>query len=237
MRAVGLFVVAMLLGACTHVHQHHTTVEAPTSYAAEAADLTAKSVALVLETPRGVRAFCSGVWVSPTLILTANHCVEDEELGAIVGYALAQDALTSEHAAVPAYTPHVAKVLEHDAANDIALLHALAPPSHGIAPIGHEPIVPGMFCQAMGHPLGLYFAYSHGTVAALRMGGVEGILSDTTKWVQATAPISPGNSGGGLFAADGSLIGITSAGATRGQNLNVFVHRDHLAALLKAHVP
>jgi S1-C subfamily serine protease len=53
-------------------------------------------------------------------------------------------------------------------------------------------------------------------------------------WVQAAVPISPGNSGGGLFDEDGNLIGIAHAtfASPRAQMLNIFVHRDYIRAFL-----
>jgi S1-C subfamily serine protease len=82
----------------------------------------------------------------------------------------------------------------------------------------------------MGHPLGLFWSYSRGQVAAIRFRafGDEEAMS----WVQATAPVSPGNSGGGLFDEDGSLIGICHGVLTKGQSLNLFVHPDYIRKFL-----
>jgi S1-C subfamily serine protease len=52
-------------------------------------------------------------------------------------------------------------------------------------------------------------------------------------WIQATAPISPGNSGGGLFDAEGDLVGVCSrAAGGRAQALNFWVHVMYVQALL-----
>ena len=66
---------------------------------------------------------------------------------------------------------------------------------------------------AIGAPKGLEASLSEGLVSGLReeSGGVL---------IQTTAPISPGSSGGGLFDAEGRLIGITTFGLRNSQNLN-----------------
>jgi S1-C subfamily serine protease len=43
---------------------------------------------------------------------------------------------------------------------------------------------------------------------------------DGVKYIQISAPISPGSSGGPVILRDGSVIGITTMGLKKGQNLN-----------------
>jgi serine protease Do len=131
-------------------------------------------------------------------------------------------------------TPRVATLLGTDKAHDLALLRALAPPRHASALPSAGPIARGVYAQAMGHSIGLYWSYSSGDVAAVRRKDIGVGDGSSFTWIQTTAPISPGNSGGGLFDADGDLMGICSASFTRGQNLNIFVHRMHIVAFLNA---
>jgi hypothetical protein len=49
--------------------------------------------------------------------------------------------------------------------------------------------------------------------------------------IQTTAPVSPGSSGGGLFNADGRLIGIVTFQYRGGQNLNFAVPADWIGAM------
>lgn len=65
----------------------------------------------------------------------------------------------------------------------------------------------------IGAPEGLGWTISNGIISSLRRKAEADV-------VQFTAPISPGSSGGGLFAATGDLLGITSFRANEGQNLN-----------------
>jgi len=65
----------------------------------------------------------------------------------------------------------------------------------------------------LGSPQGL-----EGTVSTGIVGGVRTLGS--VKFLQITAPISPGSSGGPVFNSQGRVIGIATATSARGQNLN-----------------
>lgn len=85
-------------------------------------------------------------------------------------------------------------------------------------------INPGQVVFALGNPLGLKASISAGVVASIRE-------QDSYKLIQFTAPISPGSSGGGLFDADGKLIGITTSTYTSGQNVNFAIPIDYWRVL------
>lgn len=58
---------------------------------------------------------------------------------------------------------------------------------------------------------------------------------ENTRWIQTTAAISPGNSGGPLVDALGRVVGVNTLGlppGIRAQNLNFAVSADQVAALL-----
>ncbi len=65
---------------------------------------------------------------------------------------------------------------------------------------------------AVGAPEGLELSLSDGIVAQLRGG--------PPPWIQTTAAISSGSSGGGLFDGEGRLVGLTTLSVEPGQNLN-----------------
>jgi len=65
---------------------------------------------------------------------------------------------------------------------------------------------------AVGAPQGLELSLSDGIVAQLRGG--------PPPFIQTTAAISPGSSGGGLFDGEGRLVGLTTLYIEGGQNLN-----------------
>lgn len=73
-----------------------------------------------------------------------------------------------------------------------------------------------------GAPKGLEFSVSEGIVSANRW-------IDDIAYVQTTAPISSGNSGGPLLSTkDGSLVGINTWTRVDGQNLNFAIAVSHL---------
>ena len=109
-------------------------------------------------------------------------------------------------------------------AHDICLLRA----DHALSAItetrGYGDLKIGERVYAIGSPRGLENTLSEGLVAGLReLNG--------TRYIQTTAPITHGSSGGGLFDERGRLIGITTLGATTG-NLNFAVTIDEVLPLL-----
>jgi len=70
----------------------------------------------------------------------------------------------------------------------------------------------GVRVYAVGAPQGLERSLSDGFVAQLRGG--------PPPFIQTTAAISPGSSGGGLFDAEGRLVGLTTLYLEGGKNLN-----------------
>jgi hypothetical protein len=76
-----------------------------------------------------------------------------------------------------------------------------------------ETAAAGQDVVVLGSPQGLEGTVSTGIIGGLRtIGGV--------RYLQITAPISPGSSGGPVFNAQGRVIGISTATSAKGQNLN-----------------
>jgi hypothetical protein len=68
----------------------------------------------------------------------------------------------------------------------------------------------------------------------------DGILSairevDSVRYLQITAPISPGSSGGPVLDSAGQMIGVATFQFKKGQNLNFAVAADHIKPLLDQH--
>ena len=113
-------------------------------------------------------------------------------------------------------------VLGIDTANDLALLTSTV---KGEVIVGAErlPAI-GEDIIAIGNPKGL-----EGTVSS---GIVSGIRTDKTgQWIQITAPISPGSSGGPVVDEDGYLLGVTTFYVGDGQNLNGIIPTAYLTKL------
>lgn len=107
-------------------------------------------------------------------------------------------------------TSYTAAIIGSDEENDIALLKVdatgLSPATFGDS----STLAVGDYVVAIGNPLGeLGGTVTDGIISALaREVTIEG--QDMTL-LQTNAQISPGNSGGGLFNANGELVGIVNA--------------------------
>jgi S1-C subfamily serine protease/tetratricopeptide (TPR) repeat protein len=82
---------------------------------------------------------------------------------------------------------------------------------------------------AIGNPLSLESTVSNGIVSAVRTIQTEG-----GKFLQITAPISPGSSGGPLFNMAGEVVGITTSHLEGGENLNFAIPINDVRPLLLA---
>jgi len=71
----------------------------------------------------------------------------------------------------------------------------------------------GLDVFVIGNPYGLESTFSTGVISGLRE--IDGV-----RYIQISAPISPGNSGGPVILRDGTVIGIATMGLKVGQNLN-----------------
>lgn len=84
----------------------------------------------------------------------------------------------------------------------------------------------GAEVYTIGNPIGLINTFSRGIVSTANR-----VLETGERYIQIDAPISHGSSGGALLDAQGRVIGITSAGFTQGQNLNLAVPIGDIDAL------
>jgi hypothetical protein len=80
---------------------------------------------------------------------------------------------------------------------------------------------------AIGNPKGYEVTLSEGLVSGLRDEWRD--KPTDINVIQTSAPISHGSSGGGLFDAEGRLIGITTSGRMDAQNINFAVPADWIS--------
>ncbi|NLW27234.1 MAG: serine protease [Hungateiclostridium saccincola] len=88
-----------------------------------------------------------------------------------------------------------------------------------------DDVVRGQKVVAIGSPLGLMNTFSEGIISGFRK-------SKKCDFIQTTAPMSPGSSGGALLNMYGELIGIASAGFVEGQNINLAVPSKYILDML-----
>ena len=77
---------------------------------------------------------------------------------------------------------------------------------------------------AIGSPAGLMNTISIGNISAF-------YTKEGKDWIQFTAPISSGSSGGALFNDEGEIIGITTASYVSAQNINMAVKIEEVIRL------
>lgn len=107
-------------------------------------------------------------------------------------------------------TSYTAKVVGSDSDNDIALLKIDAKGLSAVTFGDSSKLAVGDYVVAIGNPLGeLGGTVTDGIISALAR---EVTIEDKSMTLlQTNAQISPGNSGGGLFNANGELVGIVNA--------------------------
>jgi len=106
--------------------------------------------------------------------------------------------------------------LEHaDAPRDLCILQVegFSAPAVEVRPVTDVKVGEKVF--AIGNPRGYEVTLSEGLISGLR-----GEWKDGSHVLQTTAPFSPGSSGGGLFDAEGRLVGITTLIRVDAQNIN-----------------
>ncbi|MCK9685592.1 S1C family serine protease [Scleromatobacter humisilvae] len=128
-----------------------------------------------------------------------------------------------------AYVGHLDK---WDPARDICQITTAAHLNAPAVPLADtSQLVVGQPVYALGNPKGLDLTLSNGLLSALRRDEMRRLTS-----IQTNAPISHGSSGGGLFDADGRLIGITTFNVDDGQNLNFALPVDFIRELPARHL-
>ncbi|MGA8005583.1 MAG: serine protease, partial [Burkholderiales bacterium] len=83
---------------------------------------------------------------------------------------------------------------------------------------------------AIGNPVGFEVTLSDGLISGIRTMRGRLAAQGVDELIQTTAPISAGSAGGGLFDAEGRLVGITTLGSVfRLQNINFALPADWIA--------
>ncbi len=172
------------------------------------------SASVVVVLGRGVEgkavAQGSGVVVAPEQVVTNCH---------VLGEAVSLEVRSGEHS-LPATRSR------SETLRDLCLLHVPGLKAPAVVRGQASDLRVGQRVYAVGAPMGLELTLSEGIVSSLRQLGNDVLI-------QTTAPFSPGSSGGGLFDAEGQLVGITAFQFSEGQNLNFALPAEWIAALLE----
>lgn len=194
----------------------------------------ASTVALVHLEEGSVHPYCTGVWISDREILTANHCVESvarhlygleeedevDSVGVKINYIVESESRLTG-------VDHIGRVHSVDKAHDLALVivDKLGIPVHEYSELSEE--LPGLgdSILCVGHPNGLYWSYVRGVVSSYRLGLPD--MDIMGPFVQVSAPVWFGNSGGGVFDSGGKLVGIASF-IVKVPNTAFYIHVDSI---------
>ena len=93
-----------------------------------------------------------------------------------------------------------------------------------------DTIVGGASVFTLGSPLGMQDTISSGLISNANR------IDDGVKYIQTSAAISSGSSGGALINKYGDVIGITSASYADGQNINLALPLDFLSSYRKSSI-
>lgn len=171
------------------------------------------TVLLVMEDKNGQPlSHGSGFFIGPNIIVTNFHVIE----GASSGYV----KLVGRKEVL-----EVAGAIAVNSKNDIALLKIKGPSNSPLALGDDGDIAVGDAVYAVGNPLGLEGTFSNGIVSGIRRFGPD-------VFIQMTAPISPGSSGGPVVNAKGLVIGVATSTFTEGQNLNFAIPISYVRTAL-----
>ena len=120
----------------------------------------------------------------------------------------------------------IQKVIHEDSVADLVIA-STDTTSRESKPVSINSILPavGEKIIVIGSPLGLEQTVSDGIVSALRRN------QQSIEFIQITAPVSPGNSGGPLLNMRGEVIGVATFQYSSGQNLNFCVAASRIAGL------
>ena len=156
--------------------------------------------------------------------------VSDDEVAQASGVLLSQDGFVVTNAHVVqgcrsmaatqisagARRSYVALLKQYDEKRDTAVLKI---ESRGVDyfDLRPRPIRVGERVYAIGNPRGLEQSITEGIVSGIRAD------DDETSWIQHSAPISPGSSGGALVSARGEILGINSWSLKGSQGINFAV--------------
>ena len=119
-------------------------------------------------------------------------------------------------------------VLAFDKVRDVAIIKAHGQNFRILALGNSDRVQVGEEVVAIGNPLSLESTVSNGIVS-----GIRAVKEDSDKYLQITAPISPGSSGGPLFNTAGEVIGITTLHLKGGENLNFAIPINDAKRLLR----
>lgn len=158
----------------------------------------------------------SGVFISPSFVMTNNHVVEENGDNIVAIKA-------SEHT-------YFGEVVYRNSAIDIAIIKVEAPIGKPVKVGDSSRLIIGEKLFSIGSAMGLTNTLGVGYLTA-----VERLvpLPPYIHIMQISTGIAPGNSGGGVFNSDGELVGISYAAIAGQGNLGFMIPIQYLKFLIE----
>lgn len=145
---------------------------------------------------------------------------------AVTNYHVIEDAYSAIATLTDGSKINVTEILYSNIDRDIAIIK-LYNGTYPIVKLGNsDQVVTGQKIVAIGNPYGLENTISDGIISS------KSRILDGYSFIQITAPISSGSSGGALLNYLGEVIGVTSSYFVDGQNLNFAVPINDVIAQL-----
>ena len=201
----------------------------------------ANSVVFLYNPTKGKESLGAGFLVDKSGVILTNWHVTNGAKEIFV-WPLPKEGAVETEVLFKDIDPYFGSVLAENKGQDLALVKVsgLALSAKVVELGNNEDVSIGDTVYAIGHPNGLPWSFTLGTVSQIRKNkkwtygeGDEEKSDHLATVIQTQTPISPGNSGGPLFVESGKIIGINTWGAD-GQNLNFAVAVDHLKEFIKA---
>ncbi len=155
----------------------------------------------------------AGFIVAPGVVATCYHVVEGARRIVVTPMNESADR-------------HVARLLRYDRERDTALLRVEGLDAKPLKLTEESDFYVGEAIYTLGNPKGLEGTFSNGIVSNF-------LQVDETFYMQFTAPVSPGSSGGPVLNTKGEVVGMVNMQFKEGQNLNFAILAAHVRLLMQ----